>query len=183
VLELRIQHRLRLGRGTAAALCGALVITGGGAALGASSSGGPSHAFGPARNHDCHVKGPLPDRGCTPGAVFVHATKAKVCTPGYSKSVRNVPASLKRAVYAEYGVVHHSRTTYEVDHLVSLELGGSNDEANLWPESALPKPGFHQKDTLENELHDLVCNGKMKLGTAQRRIARDWLAEYHRRGH
>jgi hypothetical protein len=171
------------GRGKAAALCGALVMTGGGGALAASSSGGPSHALGPARTHNCHVKGPLPDRGCTPGAVFINATKAKVCTPGYSKSVRNVPAKLKRAVYAEYGIRHHIRGSYEVDHLVSLELGGSNDESNLWPEAAKPKPGFHQKDALENQLHDLICNGMMRLSTAQHRIAKDWLAEYHRLGH
>src|SRR5437867_11473696 len=41
----------------------------------------------------------------------------------------------------------------EVDHLVSLELGGSNSTANLFPEAASPVPGSHEKDRLENELH------------------------------
>jgi len=55
-----------------------------------------------------------------------------------------------RAVYGEYGIATHRPYQYEVDHLISLELGGSNAIANLWPEAALPKPGFHQKDAVEN---------------------------------
>lgn len=31
--------------------------------------------------------------------------------------------------------------TLEIDHIVSLELGGSNDIANLYPERASPAPG------------------------------------------
>ncbi len=54
----------------------------------------------------------------------VMATKEQVCTPGYAKAVRNVPEEEKDEVYAEYGVTHHSPGEYEVDHHVSLELGG-----------------------------------------------------------
>ncbi len=42
---------------------------------------------------------------------------------GYSSSVRDVPDSEKEAVYARYHVVHVPYA-HEVDHLVSLELGG-----------------------------------------------------------
>jgi len=59
-----------------------------------------------------------------------------------------------------------------VDHLISLELGGSNDLANLWPE---PYPDATAKDKAENALHALVCRGKLDLGVAQRGIARDWV--------
>src|SRR5205807_2565004 len=93
----------------------------------------------------CHVRNLLPDPGCTPGAVFTGATVGRVCTPGYSHSVRNVPESLKRRVYAEYGIERHAPGSYEVDHLVSLELGGNNSIANLWPEVA---PGYHEKDAI-----------------------------------
>ena len=55
--------------------------------------------------------------------------------PSYAHSVRNVSAATKRAVYAEYGIASHQPGKYEVDHLISLELGGSNDIRNLWPES------------------------------------------------
>ncbi|MBF0618726.1 MAG: hypothetical protein HQL19_01005 [Candidatus Omnitrophica bacterium] len=62
------------------------------------------------------------------------------------KSVRHVSVKLKHQVYAEYGIVHHNPGEYEVDHLISLELGGSNDIANFWSEAADPQPGLHQKD-------------------------------------
>jgi hypothetical protein len=126
----------------------------------------------------CRARGGLPDRRCTPGAVFGDATAAAVCRSGYSESVRNVPASERRAVFAEYGIVVIAPRQYEVDHLISLELGGSNDVANLWPEAALPRPGFHQKDALENRLHRLVCSGELTLADAQRLIATNWLSEY-----
>ena len=66
--------------------------------------------------------------------------------------------------------------TGEVDHLISLELGGSNARANLFPESASPRPGSHEKDRLENKLSELVCRGRVSLVFAQRLIARDWIA-------
>jgi 5-methylcytosine-specific restriction endonuclease McrA len=58
-----------------------------------------------------------------------------LCVPGYTKKVRNVPAEMKREVYEEYGITSHESGDYEVDHLIPLELGGSNSIKNLWPES------------------------------------------------
>jgi hypothetical protein len=75
-------------------------------------------------------RGRLPDRRCTPGATF-NVGAAQVCVSGYSQRVRNVPASEKRQVYAEYGIRTHSSGQYEVDHLIPLELGGSNSIRNL----------------------------------------------------
>lgn len=131
------------------------------------------------KQRDCHVRGKLPDRGCTPGARFRLATKAKVCTPGYSSAVRNVSASTKGAVYAAYGMAQHfDGQDGEVDHLVSLELGGSNVRANLFPEAA---PGSHEKDRLENALHAEVCDGTLSLRRAQRLIAGNWVRAYRAR--
>ena len=127
----------------------------------------------------CVANGGLQDSACTPGAIFSSATKAQICVSGYSSTVRNVPSSEKDKVYQEYGIASHSTGQYEVDHLVSLELGGSNDIANLWPEAADPTPGFHQKDAVENYLHNQVCNGSIPLLTAQQEIASNWLAVYH----
>ena len=128
----------------------------------------------------CVAHGGLPDSACTPGAVFPKATVQQICTPGYASSVRNVPYSEAEQVYAEYGIYHHYSGQYEDDHLVPLELGGSNDIANLWPELASPTPGFHQKDKVENYLHDQVCSGAMSLKEAQTEIATNWLAVYNR---
>jgi hypothetical protein len=119
-----------------------------------------------------------PDPGCTPGAIF-NVTKEEVCKSGYSSGVRSVTDSVKNQVYAEYGISSHNPGEYEVDHFVSLELGGSNDISNLWPEPAAPKPGFHEKDKVENYLHDQVCSGAMTLDEARLKIATNWLDVYN----
>ena len=127
----------------------------------------------------CTVRGALQDSACTPGDILPNATKDQICKSGYASSVRNVPTSEKNQVYAEYGITHHTAGEYEVDHLVSLELGGSNDISNLWPEAASPKPGFHEKDKVENYLHDQVCSGAISLQQAQVEIATNWLNIYN----
>ncbi len=120
----------------------------------------------------------LPDPKMTPGDTL-DVTKDDICVPGYSKHVRDVPIEVKRQVYAAYGIPSHRPHEYEVDHLISLELGGSNSARNLWPQSYLTKPwNAHVKDALENRLHALVCSGQLDLKTAQHAIATDWIAAY-----
>ena len=131
------------------------------------------------KTNGCQINGPLQDLGCTPGAVNPDLTKEVLCSSNFStKSVRNVPAAEKREVYTEYNIATHQSGQYEVDHLISLELGGSNDIANLWPEAADPQPGFHQKDLVENYLHKQVCDGAISLQEAQKEIATNWLLIY-----
>jgi len=81
----------------------------------------------------------------------------------------------------EYGLApgHYGRSL-EIDHIVSLELGGSNDLANLFPERLYAHPGYRVKDRLENKVHDLVCSGQLSLREAQRGIASDWEKLYER---
>ena len=147
---------------------------------GASPTPSPSaHQIGQrTKTSGCVSASGLADPACSPGAIFADATTDKICVSGYSKSVRDVPTSEKDQVYAEYGITSHSAGEYEVDHLISLELGGSNDIANLWPEPAEPRPGFHEKDKVENYLHDQVCSGAMSLTEAQVGIANNWLSFY-----
>jgi hypothetical protein len=151
-------------------------------------TGGASHRLGrtirlgPVHHpSSCRLRGPLPDPGCTPGTRYALVDRRDVCTPGYSSRVRNVRDGTRAAVYAAYGV----RSSFdgqdgELDHLVSLELGGTNARANLFPEAATPFPGAGEKDRLENELHSRVCSGALRLRSAQRLIARDWVAAYRR---
>jgi hypothetical protein len=68
----------------------------------------------------------------------------------------------------------------ELDHLIPLELGGDNTIENLWPEPALPKPGFHQKDLVENDLHRRFCAGQLTLDQAQAIIVTNWKDYYQR---
>lgn len=123
---------------------------------------------------------PLNNLTVTPGAVF-KVSVAAICTSGYSTRVRYVPESEKLAVYAEYGITVHGTNRYEIDHLISLELGGSNAISNLWPElNDHPKGFLNSKDRLEDHLHRLVCTGQVALGVAQHMIATDWVGAYHR---
>ncbi len=93
--------------------------------------------------------------------------------------MRDVPESEKNQVYAEYGITHHTTDQYEIDHLISLELGGSNAIGNLWPElNDHPKGYLNSKDILENRLHDLVCEGKVGLASVQKAIATNWVSTY-----
>jgi len=144
-----------------------------------TAGGTPDRPFGPrTKETGCLARDGLQDRACTPGAILPAATAAEICRSGYSSAVRDVPSQLKQEVYRSYQVVERTAGEYEVDHLVSLELGGSNDIANLWPEAAEPRPGFHEKDQVENFLHEQVCRGATPLAEAQRTIATDWLSVY-----
>lgn len=131
----------------------------------------------------------LPDPGCTPGAVDTAVTQATigstVCRSGYSSSVRPPESMTEPAKYramAAYGD-SGSPSPYEYDHLVPLELGGSSDVRNLWPEPNSGSPsqfdttdsfGINAKDGVENRLHDAVCSGQVGLVAAQRAVAVDW---------
>ena len=121
--------------------------------------------------------GYLPDPICSPGDVLTTNTSL-VCTSGYSSKVRNVSEKTKDRVYADYGILNRATGQFEMDHIIPLELGGSNDVKNLFPEPALPKPGFREKDRLENWLNDQVCQHGMNISQAQEMIARNWTAAY-----
>jgi hypothetical protein len=120
----------------------------------------------------------LPDPRCTPGAVDPAVTqgnlRSTICHPGYTKTVRPSSSQTNKfkfdVVYPAYGTPKSEKT--ELDHLVSLELGGANDAANLWPESP-PTP--NPKDKVESALHAAVCDGRVTLTAAQNAIASNWL--------
>lgn len=142
----------------------------------------PPQPFAPGartKSAGCDIRGSLADSGCTPGAVFENAAPEHICVRGYTERVRNVSAKLRKEIYAAYGVSYpQPRGAYEVDHLIPLALGGSNDIANLWTEAAEPVPGFHEKDIVEIYLQQEVCGGRVALPIAQKQIADDWLAVY-----
>jgi hypothetical protein len=120
----------------------------------------------------CVEKNGMQDPKCTPGETISGVTAKQVCVKGYSSKVRNVPDSVKMSVKTDYGMTAacESYGSCEIDHLISLELGGSNEKINLWPE---PDLTFHDKDKLENLLHTMVCKGQITLPEAQKEII-DW---------
>jgi Protein of unknown function (DUF3761) len=123
-----------------------------------------------------------PDRRCSPGAYSTGLTRTVLCSSSFrSSSIRNVPASEKYAVERDYGLPARAYgTTIEIDHIVPLELGGSNTIANLFPEPGSGVADYHAKDRLENRLHELVCSGSIALRAAQRGISSDWITLYRR---
>jgi hypothetical protein len=146
-----------------------------------SQMGGSRQLHPRTKSSACVLNGALPDSACTPGAVFRKATRKLVCRSGYSSKVRHVTSSTRERVFGEYGIASHAPGQYEVDHLVPLELGGSNAISNLFPQPADPAPpgmGFHDKDRLENSMHGDVCGQLYGLGEAQKAIAANWLTAY-----
>ena len=119
------------------------------------------------------VLGSRPDRRCSPGAYYAGLTTALLCSPSlHTIGIQDVPESETHAVEAEYGLAPRHGRSLEIDHIISVDLGGSNDIANLWPEiGKQPNP----KDKVENDLHRAVCDGKVTLAAAQHAIATDWL--------
>ncbi len=133
----------------------------------------------------------LPDKSVTPGDVDPSLTADKLCDPKFhTGTVRAVTEAMKKQVFAEYGVVcgkGKSRpcSEFEIDHDISLELGGSNSIKNLWPQPAEPRPGFHEKDDAEGAAHRFVCSGSGSQRTArlhemQSEIAENWYDLYVR---
>lgn len=127
-------------------------------------------------------RGVLPDRRCSPGAAYSGLTRAVLCSPGFRTArIRHVPESEKHLVELEYGMPPKGYgRTIEIDHVVPLELGGSNAVANLFPEPGSGHAGYRAKDRLENRLHERVCAGATSLHAAQAGIARNWVTLYRR---
>lgn len=120
----------------------------------------------------------VPNFKYTPGHTDYNTTKEMVCTPGYSAKVRHVTESVKKHVFQIYQIDPKS-DKFEVDHLISLELGGTNEISNLWPQSYTnPKWNAYDKDKLENRLHKLVCYGVINIVEAQIAISKDWISAY-----
>jgi hypothetical protein len=121
----------------------------------------------------------MPDQRLTPGAIEPGVTKEEICTPGRSARVRMVTARHKREVYEKYGLdPRKPPCPCEVDHFIPLELGGSNETSNLWPEPYDVEMGARKKDAIETRLHREVCRGVISLSRAQEIIRKEWTSCY-----
>jgi hypothetical protein len=130
---------------------------------------------------------PIPDPSCSPGAVNPTLTLKLLKTKGFTtKCVRNMattPAQ-KARTYTWYNIPKPKNNsgktmTCELDHIVSLQLGGADTLNNLWPQCGpngvpLPKRHFKLKDDVENYIARQIKAGALDMKDAQRRIAEDW---------
>jgi Pyruvate/2-oxoacid:ferredoxin oxidoreductase gamma subunit len=106
-----------------------------------------------------------------------------ICKSGWTATIRpstSVTNKIKTEAIAAYGdYAGAAPGNYELDHLISLELGGAPDAiANLWPEKGL----HNAKDPVENAAKRAVCAHTMTLADAQHAIATNWIALGHRLG-
>jgi hypothetical protein len=124
-----------------------------------------------------------PDLRLTPGAT-IPVTGNQVCGGTAAKTDPVIPVSLKRSVFERYGVTPSQPDDYEVDYLITPQLGGATDIRNLWPEPYQDTVwNAHVKDQLEDRLQLMVCRGDVDLATAQRDISTDWIAAYRKYFH
>ena len=147
----------------------------------------PRHVTGTIHGHCTYRdKGQLPDPRCTPGSIDPAVTQANlrstICRSGYTKTVRppesQTEAFKKHVAFPAYGLSWPRES--ELDHEVPLELGGSNDATNLWPE--VGKPSGNPKDRVENALNHAVCSGRITLAAAQLAIAANWMTAVQKFG-
>ena len=125
---------------------------------------------------------PLPQPNLTPGAAQNIPSNICVVTPREDTSV--IPIAERREVFREYGMDYRRAGQYELDHLITPALGGTDDIHNLWPEPyGSTEWNAHVKDQLEDLLHQMVCSGQIDLSTAQHDIATNWIDAYKRYFH
>lgn len=139
----------------------------------------PKRAPGPTRGAGAIEAGALPVAALTPGAT-VDIDVRDVCdqTPPPSQEIG---AAVRLAVLRSYGMEAVPPDEYELDYLITPQLGGSPDPRNLWPQrygARVWNAGV--KDQLEDLLPRLVCEGRIDLRTAQQDIAADWVSAYRK---
>ena len=109
--------------------------------------------------------------------------KLSICTTK-TDTIRNVSEKVKKAVYARQGIpanhkgVCEGNRGCEVDHRISLEVGGSNDISNLIVKPYFGECNMTQKDVLENKIHKLICNDLITVDIAQDYLFNDWETAY-----
>jgi hypothetical protein len=130
---------------------------------------------------------PLPDPSCTPGAINPTVSLSILKSGKFKTSCERDAATTSKKKQTTYGTYvikkpaqnMGQKQTCELDHLVSLELGGADTLDNIWPQcgpggAKLTMRYFKIKDGVENYLAAKVKAGDISLKDAQRGIATNW---------
>jgi hypothetical protein len=121
--------------------------------------------------------GVLPVRSLTPGAAG-NADIAALCAE-QTPARPTIPEAVRSEILHDYRMEKVPEPEYELDYLITPELGGIADRRNVWPERYDSRVwNAHVKDELEHLLAQLVCQGRLDLVTAQQDIAANWIAAY-----
>jgi hypothetical protein len=104
----------------------------------------------------------------TPGALCDRASEYRY--PEHIKYCnRDVEGQTKAALFVMYDTkfgyhtTQMNRSSFKIDHLIPLCLGGSNDEENLWPQHVSI---YEHTDPVEPYLCDVLSAGKIKQAEA-----------------
>ncbi len=140
----------------------------------------------------CHVRiatngMQLPDPLCTPGAVNPTITADVLRDPDFRTAEERddlTTEGRKKVVYSWYGIPEPAdnegpHQVCELDHLVSIGLGGSDALENIWPQCGPPDVPVGQREFKVKDAHaELSLMRDVKAGadlpTIQKRIAQDW---------
>ena len=123
----------------------------------------------------------LPVASITPGATW-EVSAEELCSG--TTHTRPITSAMRAEVLNAYGVESVPSDQYELDYLITPELGGATDARNLWPQKySSPIWNARVKDELERLLPQLVCSRQLDLATAQRDMAADWVAAYKKYFH
>ena len=122
----------------------------------------------------------LPRPDLTPGAVRQISVE-EICQQEQEAHPPLVDIMTAQQVFEYYGADFRRAEEYELDFLITPELGGTADIRNLWPQPyGSTTWNAHVKDELEHLFRERVCDGTMDIRTAQREIATDWISAYRR---
>lgn len=101
-----------------------------------------------------------------------------ICVPGWAKSIRppgHYTYAVKRRLMAEQGIPLERIASFELDHVLSLGIGGHpTDPGNLRLQPWEGPDGARAKDRVETALHRAVCAGRVTLLDAQACMGADW---------
>ena len=120
----------------------------------------------------------LPNPMLTPGDT-VEATREVVCGSGDTNTSSKISITLKRQIFDRYRL-KPGAIGLNVDHLIPVNLGGSNSPKNLWPQPLSGAWNYHMKNRLERTLKKMVCKNEIELEKAQRELATDWISAYQK---
>jgi len=147
-------------------------------------------------NAPCMAQPPAPavSTSIPADAINPNVTLQQACQHGFSAStdedgekVRDVASADHKDVYRAAGVVEGSNpdhcinghgSPYEVDHRISLMIGGTNHRSNLVLQEYCGPYNAHMKDKLELYVRKQICTGKVTLQEGQAMLYLDWKSEY-----
>jgi hypothetical protein len=123
----------------------------------------------------------VPDPTITPGRARTQDAQ-EICANG-TRQLRHWSRDRDDRILRAYGLAPGPHPDFEVDHLISLGIGGADTDDNLWPEprrTLEPVWNAERKDRLEFRLRDLICARSISPEEAQRAIADDWTEAFRK---